>query len=66
MGVAVLPIVEAWLTGGSPMPTPTRRLATIVFLDVAIYEQLRGERGKRTRVGLTARSRRSLTRLHDA
>jgi len=41
------------------MPTPTRRLATIVFLDVAIYEQLRGERGKRTRVGLTARSRRT-------
>jgi len=66
VGVAVLPIVEAWLTGGSPMPTPTRRLATIVFLDVAIYEQLPG-RARQAHAGWPHRAQpQDLTRLHDA
>ena len=61
-GVAVPPIVVARLTGGVVDADiegwlRTERIATIVFLEAAIYEQVWGERGKRTRVGLTARGR---------
>ncbi len=35
----------------------TERVGALIFLDVAIYEQVWGAKGKRTRVGLTARGR---------
>jgi len=61
-GTPVPPVVIACLTGGVAEADieawlRAERIATIVFLDVAIYEQVWGERGKRTRVGLTARGR---------
>jgi hypothetical protein len=61
-GVAVPPSVVARLIGGVADADiegwlRAERVTTIVFLDVAIYEQVWGERGKRTRVGLSARGR---------
>ncbi|PYN97165.1 MAG: hypothetical protein DMD91_18735 [Candidatus Rokuibacteriota bacterium] len=61
-GIVVPPIVVARLTGGGADGDieawlRAERITTIVFLDVAISEQVWGERGKRTRVGLTARGR---------
>jgi len=61
-GIAVPPTVVARLTGGVADADieawlRAERVSTIVFLDVGIYEQVWGERGKRTRVGLTARGR---------
>jgi hypothetical protein len=61
-GIAVPePLVERLLAGVADDETlawlRAERIGGLIFLDVAIYEQVWAPKGKRTRVGLTARGR---------
>lgn len=61
-GVTVPPAMLARLAGGLADADAlawlrAERVSAVVFLEVAIYEQVWGVKGKRTRVGLTARGR---------